>query len=108
MFFGHRFWVTLGWVSERFRSAKNLDFHIFFEAKSTTKMIDVLEDSKKPSRTRKKQSQGALTPWARDQGDKILGQVACWGGRGGITNNQKTINWLSNTPLGRWPGDFFC
>ena len=86
MFFGHRFWVALGWVLGRFWNAKNLDFHSFCEAKSTTKMIDALEDSKKPSRTRKKQSQGALTPWARDQGDKILGQVACWGGRGGVTN----------------------
>ena len=86
MFFGHRFWVALGWVLGRFRNAKNLDFQSFFEAKSTTKMIDVLEDSKKPSRTRKKQSQGALTPWARDRGDKILGQVACWGDRGSMTN----------------------
>ena len=86
MFLGHRFGVALGWVSGWFRIVKNLDFHSFFEAKSTTKMIDVLEDSKKPSRTRKKQSQGALRRRARDQGDKILGQVACWGGRGGITN----------------------
>ena len=87
MFFRHRFWVALGWVLGRFWNAKNLDFQSFFEAKSTTKMIDVLEDSKKLSRTRKKHSQGALRPWARDRGDKILGQVAFWGGTGGITNS---------------------
>ena len=88
MFFGHRFWVALGWVWGWFRNPQNLNFQSFFEAKSTTKMIDVLEDSKKPSRTRKKQSQGALTPRARDPGDKIFGQVACWGSRGGY--NQLT------------------
>ena len=31
MFFGYRFGVALGWVLERFREAKNLDFGRFFE-----------------------------------------------------------------------------
>ena len=88
MFFGHRFGIVLGWVLEGFWEAKNLNLGSFFEEKSKTKKHDVLEGPKKPSRRRKKQPPGRLREWERDQGDKISGQVACWGGRGGTTKNQ--------------------
>ena len=92
MFFGHRFGIALEWVFEEVWEAKNLDFGSFFEQKSKAKKHDVLEGPKKPSSRGKKQPPEPLRSWEGDQGDKIPGQVACWGGRGGITNNQKTIN----------------
>ena len=88
MFFGHRFGVALGWVLEEVWEAKNLNFGGFFEQKSKAKKHDVLEGPMKPSRRGKKQSPGRLTEWEGDRGDKISGQVACWGGRGGTTKNQ--------------------
>ena len=66
--------------------AKNLDFGSFFDQKSKAKKHDVLEGPKEPSRRRKKQPPEPLRKWEGDQGDKISGQVACWGGRGGTTN----------------------
>ena len=65
---------------EGFWEAKNFDFGNFFEEKSKAIMVDGLEGSKKPSRRAKKQSPEGLREWEGDQGDKIFGQVACWGG----------------------------
>ena len=79
MFFGHRFVVALGWVLEEVWEVKNLNFSSFFEQKSKAKKHDVLEGPKEPSRRRKKQSPEPLREWEGDQGDKISGQVACWG-----------------------------
>ena len=95
MFFGHRFGVALGWVLERVWEAKNLDFPSFLEEKLKAKKHDVLEGLKKPSSRGKKQSPEPLSKWEGDQGDKIPGQVACWGGRGGITNQLKNKSSLS-------------
>ena len=88
MFFGHRFGVALEWVFEEVWEAKNLNFGSFFEQKSKAKKHDVLEGPKKPSSRGKKQSPEGLREWEGDQGNKIPGQVACWGGRGGTTKNQ--------------------
>ena len=90
MFFGYRFGVALGWVLEGVWEAKNLNFGRFFEEKSKAKTVDLLEGLKKPSSRGKKQSPEGLTEWEGDRGNKIPGQVACWGGRGGTTKNQHT------------------
>ena len=93
-------------VLEEFWEAKNLDFRSFFEEKSKTKMVDVLEGPKKPSRRGKKQSPEALRTCERVQVEVVLGQVACRRGRGGTTNTTNgPIDSLSNTPLGQRPGE---
>ena len=91
MFFGYRFGVALGWVLEGVWEAKNLDFGSFFEQKSKAKKHDVLEGSKEPSRRRKKQPPEPLSKWEGAQVEAVLGQVACRGGRGGTTKNQKLV-----------------
>ena len=86
------FGVVLGWVLEGFWEAKNLDFGSFFEEKSKTKKHDVLEGPTGPSRRGKKQSPDGLAEWEGAQGEVVLGQVACRGGRGGTTKKQLTVN----------------
>ena len=93
MFFGYRFGVALGWVLEGGWEAKNLNLGSFFVRKSNAKKHDVLEGPKEPSRRRKKLSPERLTEWEGARVEVVLAQLACWGGRGGITNNQK-INML--------------
>ena len=88
MFFGYRFRVVLGWVLERIWESKNLNFGSFFVATLKATKHDVLEGPKEPSRRRKKQSQEALPSWEGAQVEGVLGQVACWGVRGGTTKNQ--------------------
>ena len=88
MFFGYRFGVALGWVLEGVWEAKNLNFGRFFEEKSKAKTVDFLEGLKKPSSRGKKRPPMPPSKWEGDQGDKILGQVACRGGRGGTTKEQ--------------------
>ena len=89
MFFGYRFGVALGWVLEGVWEAKNLNFGRFFEEKSKAKTVDFLEGLKKPSSRGKKQSPEGLSTPEGAQVEIVLSQVACWGGRGGITYNQK-------------------
>ena len=89
MFFGYRFGVVLGWVLEGVWEAKNLDFGRFFEEKSKAKIVDLLEDLKKPSSRGKKQSPERLREWGGAQVEVVLAQLACWRGRGGITNQPK-------------------
>ena len=89
LFFGHRFWLALGWVLEGFWEAKNLDFGSFFEQKSKAKIVDLLEGLKKPSSRGKKQSPEALPPWERARVGTCRAQLACQGGRGGISNQPK-------------------
>ena len=86
MFFGYRFGVALGWVLEGVWEAKNLDLGSFFEEKSKAEKHDVVEGPMKPSRRRKKQPPEPWREWEGDQGEVVLAQVACWGGRGGTTN----------------------
>ena len=88
MFFGYRFGVALGWVLEGVWEAKNLNFGSFFEQKSKAKKHDVLEGPKKPSSRGKKQSPEPLRKWGGARVEVVLAQLACWGGRGGITKNQ--------------------
>ena len=86
MFFGYRFGVALGWVLEGVWEAKNLNFGRFFEEKSKAKIVDLLEGLKKPSRTRKKRPPEPWSKWEGAHVEVVLSQVACRGGRGGITN----------------------
>ena len=51
-----------------------------------TKMDDVLEGPKKPSRRGKQQSPRPLTASEGDRVETVQGQVTCRGGRGGTTN----------------------
>ena len=81
--------MDFGRVLGGFWKAKNLDFRSFWEQKSKAKKHDVVEGPKEPSRRQKKQPPEPLSKWEGDQGDKISGQVACRGGRGGITNQPK-------------------
>ena len=91
MFFGYRFGVALGWVLEGVWEAKNLNFGRFFEEKSKAKTVDFLEGLKKPSSRGKKQSPEPLSKWGGARVEVVLGQLVCWGGRGGTTKNQQLI-----------------
>ena len=68
--------------------AKNCFFDSFFDQKSKAKKHDVVEGPKESSRRRKKRSPEDLREFGGDQVEVVLSQVACWGGRGGITKNQ--------------------
>ena len=101
MFFGHRFAVALEWVFEEVWEAKNLNFGSFFEQKSKAKKHDVLEGPMKPSRRGKKQSPERLRKWGGARVETCRAQLACWGGRGGITKNQQLIILHALGPLAR-------
>ena len=102
MFFGLRFGVVLEWVLEGFWEAKNLNFGSFFEQKSKAKKHDVLEGPKKPSRRGKKQSPEALTEWGETEGRSFLVKLPSGGV---LPKTNFEVNWFSDTPLGRWPGE---
>ena len=91
----------MGWVLEGVWEAKNCNFGSFFDQKSKAKKHDVVEGPKEPSRRRKKRSPEDLSKFGGDQVEVVLSQVACWGGRGGITKNQQLIILHALGPLAR-------
>ena len=100
------FWnIDFEGVLGGFGDAKNLDFSRVFQAKSTTKKHDVLEGPRKFPRRGKKLPPEALSRSDPSGAGLLSGSWVAGGGVGEV--QPKRTNWLSNTPLGQRPGEFY-
>ena len=103
------FWISIlsrfGTDFGRVLRGQKPGFLQIFEKNQRQKIVNLSEGAWKPSRRRKKQPPEPLSKWEPDQGDKISGQVACWGGRGGTTIKQQA--YYLTRPWAKGPANFF-